>query len=47
MATLLDGEVEAATHRLAWDASGLPSGVYLVRMSAEGFAAVQRVTLVR
>ncbi len=47
VATLLDGKVEAGRHEVALDASGWPSGVYLVRMAADGFAAGQRVTLVR
>ncbi|MEM1043011.1 MAG: T9SS type A sorting domain-containing protein, partial [Bacteroidota bacterium] len=47
VAVLLNEEVEAATHRVAWDASGLPSGVYLVRATGAGQAAMQRVTLVR
>ncbi|MEM1044128.1 MAG: T9SS type A sorting domain-containing protein [Bacteroidota bacterium] len=47
VAVLLNEEVEAATHRVVWDASGLPSGVYLVRATGAGQAAMQRVTLVR
>ncbi|MEM1044009.1 MAG: choice-of-anchor I family protein [Bacteroidota bacterium] len=47
VALLLAGEVEAGTHRVAFDGSGLPSGVYLVRAEAAGFAKAQRVTLVR
>ncbi len=47
VAVLLDGEVEAATHRLSFDASSLPSGVYLVRATGAGATAMQRVTLVR
>ncbi|MEM1043816.1 MAG: T9SS type A sorting domain-containing protein, partial [Bacteroidota bacterium] len=47
VAVLLDEEVEAATHRVPFDASDLPSGVYLVRATGAGQAAMQRVTLVR
>lgn len=47
VAVLTDGEVEAGTHTVPFEASALPSGVYLVRMQAGAFGAVQRVTLVR
>ncbi len=47
VAMLLDEEVEAGTHRVAFDASALPSGVYLVRATGAGATALQRVTLVR
>ncbi len=47
VAVLVDAEVEAGTHRLLWDASALPSGLYLVRATGVGATAVQRVTLVR
>ena len=47
VAVLLDGELEAGTHRVRFEASGLPSGVYLVRaVTAEG-AQTRSVTLVR
>ncbi len=51
VAVLLDGVVEAGSHRVAFDGSALPSGVYLVRATSEGTAQrsaqTQRVTLVR
>ncbi len=51
VAVLLDGELEAGQHRVRLDASGLPSGTYLVRMEAEGvsgtFVETQRVTRLR
>ncbi len=48
VAVLVDGEVEAGRHETVFDGSGLPSGVYLVRLTtATGFAATQRVTLLR
>ncbi len=47
VAVLVDGALEAGSHRVAFDGRDLPSGVYLVRAEAEGFAATQRVTLVR
>lgn len=47
VAVLVDGEVEAGRHEAVFEARGLPSGVYLVRMTAEGFAQTRRVTLLR
>ncbi len=47
VAMLLDEEVEAGTHRVSFDASSLPSGVYLVRATGAGATAMQRITLVR
>ncbi len=45
---LVDGEVEAGRHTVVLDGAGLPSGVYLIRLTtATGFAATQRVTLLR
>src|SRR5690606_41997759 len=43
----LDGGVVAGAHALAFDGSSLPSGVYLVRVTGEAFAASRQVTLVR
>jgi hypothetical protein len=47
VAVLHDGEVEAGTHALALDGSSLPAGLYVVRITGEGFAASRRVTRLR
>ncbi|HLT46106.1 MAG TPA: T9SS type A sorting domain-containing protein [Rubricoccaceae bacterium] len=48
VAVLQDGYLGAGRHAVAFDASRLPSGPYLVRLvTAGGAAATQRVTLVR
>ncbi|MEM1041120.1 MAG: LamG-like jellyroll fold domain-containing protein [Bacteroidota bacterium] len=47
VAVLADGERAAGRYEVALDGRGLPSGVYLVRMTAEGFAETRRVTLLR
>ncbi len=51
VATLADGELEAGQHAVRFDASGLPSGMYLVRLAADGpsgsFVTTQRVTRLR
>ncbi len=47
VAMLLDDEVEAGIHRVAFDGSRLASGLYLVHASGAGASATQRVTLVR
>lgn len=47
VATLFDGVQAAGTHDVAFDAAGLPSGLYLVRLEAPGFRQTRAVTLVK
>ena len=48
VAVLADGSEEAGRHAAVLDGAGLPSGTYLVRLTASGgFAQTQRVTLLR
>jgi hypothetical protein len=52
VASLVDGELEAGTHRVAWqatDAQGnpLPSGVYFACLRAGIYAETRKLTLVR
>ena len=44
----LDGETRAAgVHSISFDASALPSGVYVVRLATDGTITTQRMTVVR
>ncbi len=50
--TLVDENQEAGTHSIAWDglnSQGLamPSGVYFVKMKAQSFMHVQKITMIR
>lgn len=50
--TLVDADLPAAEHVLAWDGKNdagqaVPSGTYYCRMTAEGFRAVQKMTLLK
>ncbi|MFO7950135.1 MAG: agmatine deiminase family protein [Candidatus Fermentibacteraceae bacterium] len=46
VARLASGEMQAGAHRLRWTPeSSVPSGVYVVRVSAAGSTATRRVTL--
>ena len=45
--TLADGFLSAGTHRVAFEASGLPSGLYVIRFSAGGFVETQPMMRVR
>ncbi len=47
VAVLVDGEVSAGRCEVAWDASRLPTGVYVVRMEAGSVVKTQRVTLMK
>ena len=45
LAVLADGPHEAGRYAVTLDGRALPSGVYVVRMTAGGFAQAQRITL--
>ncbi len=47
MATLVNGEVEAGRHRVQWEATGLPSGVYIYMLEANDFVETKKMVLVR
>jgi len=47
IATLLDGPGAVGRNELAWDASTLPPGVYLVRLVADTGALTRRVVIAR
>ena len=47
VAILVDGVVSAGTHQVAFNASGLPSGIYLCRLQAGSLAETRRLVLVR
>ena len=44
---LLDKTLGAGYHEARWDATGLPSGVYLYRIEAGAFAQTRRMTLLK
>jgi hypothetical protein len=48
VAVLAEGRLEAGAHRLVFDASGLPSGAYVARLTTDaGRSQTQRLTLLR
>ena len=47
VALVTEGEASVGAHTAQLDASSLASGMYVVRMTAPGFAGVQRLTVVR
>ncbi|MEO1727081.1 MAG: PKD domain-containing protein [Bacteroidota bacterium] len=47
VAELVDGTMEAGYHSAAFDASALPSGIYLARLDAEGRTFTERLLVVR
>ena len=44
---LVDGLLQSGAHEFSWDASGLPSGCYLVRLSGIGASETVRCVLIR
>ena len=47
VAELLNGEVTPGRHTVLFDASGLPSGLYMVRMQSGEFMATRKMNLVK
>jgi sugar lactone lactonase YvrE len=47
IAVLRNGPERAGRHSVSWNAGNLPSGVYFIRLKADGAAASRRITLVR
>ena len=45
--TVAQGRFEPGTHTVRFDAGGLPSGVYLYRLEAEGFTATRKMLLIQ
>jgi Secretion system C-terminal sorting domain len=47
VATLLDGPVQAGARHFVWNASSLPSGVYLYRFTTDGFTAMKKMLMLK
>ena len=47
VATLVNGVREAGSHSVEFDAAGMPSGIYMYRMEAGEFSAVQKMVLMK
>lgn len=47
VATLVDGELPAGEHTVEWDATGLPSGVYVYSLSASGRTGSMKMLLLK
>lgn len=47
IATLVQGTLPAGTHRVTFDASGRPSGVYFYRLSHEAGVETRKMTLIK
>jgi len=45
--SLVTGHQSLGRHSIRWDATGVPSGVYFVRMEAGAFTATRQVILLR
>ncbi len=44
---LINGFVEAGNHEIIWDATGMPSGVYIVTMRVENTVKSQKIALIK
>ncbi len=47
IARLISGSMEAGHHVTRWDASGMSSGIYLIKMNANEFSVTQKVTVLK
>jgi endonuclease/exonuclease/phosphatase family metal-dependent hydrolase len=47
VATLVNGVVSAGSHEAVWDASGLPGGVYLLRLATDETQRTRRLLLLK
>jgi hypothetical protein len=47
VATVVSQNLPAGTFKATWDATGFPSGIYVVRLQAGSFVATKKVSLVR
>jgi hypothetical protein len=47
VATLVSARLDAGTHRTRWDASGVPSGVYFYKMTADDFVQTKRLVVLK
>jgi hypothetical protein len=45
--TLINGMIESGFHSVVFDAKGLPSGVYFVRMVAGNYISTKKMVLLR
>ncbi|MGE5315923.1 MAG: T9SS type A sorting domain-containing protein [Acidobacteriota bacterium] len=47
VAQLVNGEMKAGTYTVQWNASNVPSGVYIYKMTAGGFTSSKKMTLMK
>jgi len=45
--TLVDGQMDAGEHVVAWDASGVSSGVYFYKLATAEFSATRSMNLLK
>lgn len=47
VATLVDGIVEAGEHTETWNATDMPSGIYIAQLEVEGNVFIRKMTLIK
>jgi hypothetical protein len=47
IATLIDGELPAGHHEAEWNASGIPSGIYLYKITAGNYVDIKKMMLLK
>ncbi|MFH0765425.1 MAG: T9SS type A sorting domain-containing protein, partial [Calditrichota bacterium] len=46
-ARLTQGNFTAGSHEIVWNASGLPAGIYILRLNSEGRCAVRKTIILK
>ncbi len=47
VSTLAGNDYQAGNHAIVWNANGISSGIYLIKMNVNGFSSVKKLTLMR
>jgi len=47
VATLVDGFIEAGYHKVTWNATDVPAGVYIYKIQAGQFSKAARMVLLK
>lgn len=47
IATLIDGDIQAGTHEIKWDAKTISAGVYFYRIETDEFIGIKKLTLLK
>ena len=47
VSTLVNGQIEAGSHSIVFDASALPNGIYMYKLNAAGQSQIRKMILMK